>query len=261
MRRAVTQGINLLAVTDHDTMLGLAAAEHEAAKQGIGFIPGVEISTAGDDEVHVLGYFVDSGMTELAARLQAFRDDKDRRGPESLQRLTELGMPLTLEDLQLPPGVACSRPMIARAMIRKGYVASVQEAFDRWLAVGMPAYVAKRHVDPGEAIALLNRAGAVPVVAHPALMPYEAQTIPALLDKWQAQGLMGIEAYHPMHNPEECRFWEKTARDRGLLVTGGSDFHDGLPPHAELGHMLPLWQRKDEDARHLLAACPREVAV
>ena len=261
MRRAKERGVNLVAVTDHDTLLALPESARAAMAHGIAFIPGVEISTAGDDEVHVLGLFVGSHMKNLSARLRAFRGDKQRRCVEALRILTNMGLPLTLQDLRLPHGVAGSRPLIARAMVRKGYAASVPDAFERFLAVGRRAYVPRRNMDTGEAIALLSREGAVPVLAHPALIAYERTDLLNRLEQWMAQGLRGIEAWHPAHTPETARYWAGIARSRGLLVTGGSDFHDGLPPHGELGDRLPLWDTADSDAARLLDMDGEEVAV
>lgn len=261
MRRARDHRVNLVAVTDHDTMLALPDAAHAAQAQGISFIPGVEVSTAGDDEVHVLGYFVGSHMADLSELLRGFRADKQHRCVRALKYLNEMGMPLTMEDLQLPPGVAGGRPLIARAMVRKGYAASVQEAFSRYLAVGMPAYIPRRGIDTGEAIAMLRREGAVPVLAHPKLLEFRQEELTTRLDQWIKQGLQGIEAYHPAHNPDDSSFWTDIARSRGLLVTGGSDFHDGMPPHGELGQVLPLWDTAGKDASQLLDTQSEEVAV
>ena len=250
--RAHAHRLNIIAVTDHDTLLGLEDAAQAAQDQGIIFIPGVEVSTAGSDEVHVLAYFVHKNMARLDALLSSFRQDKDERCLKCLERLNELGMPLTLDDLQIPQGVAGGRPLIARAMVRKGYAASVPDAFEHFLAAGRPAYIDRKRVDTGEVIAMLCAEGAVPVLAHPGLLPYQGEELREKLDYWVSCGLMGIEAYHPEHDTDTCLYWERFARSNWLLVTGGSDFHDGSPPHGEMGHVLPLWSTADQDVHDLL---------
>lgn len=252
--RAQERSVNLLAVTDHDTLLALDEAAAAAPAHGVQLIPGVEISAAGRDEVHVLGYFVNARMRRLQRLLQRLRDDRVRRCDACLARLEGLGLPVLKDELRLAPGVAGGRPLIARAMVRRGYVSSVEEAFERYLAAGRPAYIERYCLDPADAIALLKEEGAVPVLAHPGLLPYDGKDLNDRIDEWVGCGLMGIEAYHPQHAPQAQARWAAEARRRGLMVTGGSDFHDALPPHADLGQMLPLWDSACEDAARLLAS-------
>jgi len=136
--------------------------------------------------------------------------------------------------------------------VRKGYAASVPDAFEHFLAAGWPAYIDRKRVDTGDVIAMLCAEGAVPVLAHPGLLPYQGEELREKLKHWVSCGLMGIEAYHPEHDTDTCLYWERFARSNELLVTGGSDFHDGSPPHGEMGHVLPLWSTADQDVHDLL---------
>lgn len=251
--RAKAQGVNLMAVTDHDTLNGLEDASIAAREAGIQLIPGIEITTQGEEEIHLLGYFVQKGNAGLDDLLAAIRHDRAEREPRFLRRLGEMGMPVTHEDLRIPDGTMFSRPLLAHAMTRLGYVQSVQDAFDRYLGVGKPAYIPRLHVPIEQAISILRGMRAVPVLAHPGLIRKPLDECISLLDEWVSAGLMGIEAFHPTHSQEECRYWEQVARSRGLLVTGGSDFHD-LPDalHGEVGHMLSQWHNATQDAQALL---------
>lgn len=252
--RAKGQGINLIAVTDHDTLRGLDEAARAAEQAGIRFIPGIEISTQGEEEIHLLGYNVRTGLTQLDAMLDAIRADRMQREPRFLQRLTELDMPIAHEDLQIPEGAMFSRPLLARAMVRRGYVDSAQQAFDQYIGVGCPAYIPRLNIPTTYAVSVLKNMGAIPVLAHPGLIRKLSEEMGRFLEACIDAGLMGIEAYHPTHTHVECDYWADYSREKGLIVTGGSDFHD-LPDHlhGEIGQMLALWNDAEQDANMLLS--------
>lgn len=254
VREAENRGVNLLAVTDHDTMSGLDEAKSAAHELGIGLIPGIEISTEGEDEVHILGFFVRADMEELNLVIRKLSADRQSRCPRFLARFNELGLPLTLVDLQIPEGTDCNRPHIARALVRKGYVSSVQEAFDRFLAVGRPGYIPRLRIPTGELVTMLRRAGAVPVLAHPELIRKQALKTTEHIKSLRDAGLMGIEAWHSKHSKPGCLKWAQTAGELGMLVTGGSDYHQQGDSHGELGKMLTWWRGAHEDAVRLLNA-------
>ena len=251
--RARAQGVNLMAVTDHDTLHGLEEAALTAREAGISFIPGIEISTQGEEEIHLLGYFVKRGNPGLDALLDAMHTDRAQREPRFLQRLAALGMPITHQDLQIPPGAMFSRPLLARAMVRKGYADSIGHAFEAYLGVGRPGYVPRMYVATEHAVQILREMQAVPVLAHPGLIRKTPEELDQLLDVWTAAGLKGIEAFHPAHTQADCLYWQAAARRRGLLVTGGSDFHgrtDSL--HGDIGQMLTQWNDASRDAQIML---------
>ncbi len=252
VRMAAEAGVNLLAVTDHDTMAALDEARAAAGDCGITFVPGVELSTAGESEVHILAYFVHPGMKRLSQLLHEAREDRRTRGRRFMERFAELGLPYNEQDMGLADGTEVHRPHVARALVRRGYVSSLKESFDRYLAVGRPGYIARRRQESADVVRLIREEGAVPVLAHPGLIRETALKSPERLAQLKEAGLMGIEAYHSRHAPADCQRWDRTARDLGLLVTGGSDFHGVADSHGDIGSMMGKWPAMDADARALL---------
>jgi predicted metal-dependent phosphoesterase TrpH len=229
--RAAAAGLAAIAVTDHDTMAGLEEAVRAGSENRIEVVPGVEISTSyAELEIHLLGYFVDPSWAELARRLASRRDDRDARAKVIVDRLRELGVAITYEDVIREAGDgAVGRPHVAAALVTRGHVATRQEAFDRWLADGRPAAVPKPEFPFADAVATLLELGAVPIVAHPGLLKR-----PEVVDELPALGIAGIEVRYPKHTPEQVRRLDAFASAHGLLATGGSDFHFPGQP-AELG--------------------------
>jgi predicted metal-dependent phosphoesterase TrpH len=240
VRLAAEAGLAAIAVTDHDTVSGVAEALAAGERFGVQVVPGVEISTvSGGQDIHVLGYGIDFRDGRLLMRLQQLRETRERRNELILAKLAELGMPLSMEDVKAEAAAVkrkddtIGRPHIAAAMQRRGYVATVQEAFDRFLAKGGAAFVKVPRISPETAIAWIREAGGAPVLAHPGLYKDDD-----LVERLAGLGLAGIEAYHADHSREEERMYAALAERCGLLVTAGSDFHgyrDGVPFHAPLG--------------------------
>lgn len=253
---AKERGLNLLALTDHDTLSGIDEAQAAAGEQNITLISGIELSTEGDEEIHILGYFVRRGCPKLDRLISAIQADRISRESRYLDALESLGLHLSHDDLAIPRGAMFSRPLLAQAMVKKAYVATAAEAFERYIGAGKPAYVPKMMLRAEEAVAALRDAGALPVLAHPG----EIRNKAGLFDRvasWQKAGLMGIEAYHPGNSRKEQRTWDAFARERGMLVTGGSDYHRWPDSkHADLGQMLTYWRSASSDAEHLLKSEP-----
>lgn len=230
---ALEAGLEGLAVTDHDTTAGLAEAEEAARRDGIILVPGIELSTLWEDkEVHILGYFIDPGHPRLQDKLADRRQGRYRRAKRILEKLEQLGLPVEWARVQELAGEASlGRPHIAQAMIERGYVGSITEAFDRYLGEGRPAYVPRSQFTPLEAIDLIRAAHGVPVLAHPGLLVAD-DLIPVLA----AGGLRGLEVYYPEHTIEDTAKYRNLADALGLVATGGSDFHgqDG-ESRADLG--------------------------
>lgn len=230
---ATDPGLELraIAVTDHDTTAGLAEALAAAGGSPLEVIPGVEISTSHDGaEVHLLGYFVDPGASELQEQLVRRREDREHRAHEMVERLRALGVPIDYEDVLREAGnAAVGRPHVAGALVARGWVRDRQHAFDRYLADGRPAAVPKPVFPLQEAIALLLRTGACPVLAHPGLLKR-----PDALAGMPRLGLVGIEVFYPKHFPDQVRDLLTFAETHGLVPTGGSDFHSPAQP-APLG--------------------------
>lgn len=253
VKLAAERGLDALALTDHDTMEGLAEASAACAERGMTFIPGVEISTVYQGaSIHVLGYGVPPENSVLKGFLERFRAQKFSRAVRILERLSALNMPMRADDLPGESRENLGRAHIARAMVAKGYAASVDEAFDRFLLSGRPAYIPKEKAGTGEAVSALKAAGALAVIAHPEQILLERGALLKGIQVWQALGLDGVEAYHPSHSAQQAAFWLHYARQDRLLVTGGSDFHETPPrgaQHAELGASLERWPDSARDIR------------
>lgn len=250
VERAHELGIRTLAVTDHDTLAGVPAAAAAAAARGMEFLPGIEITAVhrGRD-VHVLAYFLEPDPAGLAPFLADQRRDRTRRAREMSARLAALGVPVDLEDLVAGAeagGKAVARPTVARALLDAGHVTSLQQAFDRWLADGRPAYVPRSGAPPVEVVRLVRRSGGLPVLAHPGLLRRD-ELIPELAEA----GLGAVEAYHSDHDPRTQSRYLQVAARHGLAVSGGSDFHGDDHPRARCfgrvglprDRFAPLFQR------------------
>lgn len=250
--RAKERGLTCLAVSDHDTIAGVAEAQRAAAQAGIILIPAVELSTGGEQEIHILGYGVPQGDARLEAFLSRMAQERMTRADRMLEKLAALGMPLDQAEIPVKSGGVIGRPQIARAMLARGYAASVQEAFDRYLGKGCPAYVPREMLEPSKAIALLRSLRAVPVLAHPGLLGWSDDMLAQALPAWIQAGLLGMEVYHPAHLPDQFDKWAACAHRHHLLVTGGSDFHAEGDKHADLGAMRAHWPGMHADTQRLL---------
>ncbi len=253
VRQAHAAGITVLGVTDHDTTAGVPAVVAAAAAYGITVVPGIEITAVdGGQDVHVLGYFIDPASAPLMDFLAAQRADRVRRALAIADKLAALGCAIDTAPL-LAGGAAdqvVARPQIAAALVGAGHVATTEEAFDRLIGEGRPAYVPRRGAAPAEVVALVARAGGLASLAHPGLLGRD-DLVPGLA----AAGLPAIEVYHSDHDETAQAHYRALAARHGLAVTGGSDFHgDGGHRHAALGSIaLP-----EEDYRRLCARAGRE---
>lgn len=249
---AVEKGVNLLAITDHDTLDGLQKLREQALYTGIIILPGVEISAGGENEVHILGYGIYEGMKKLHALLQDMRHEREERVRRMVQKLQHLGLSIGLDEIASPQADSLGRAHIGRALVKKGLTDSIFEAFEKYLSPGRPGFVPRPKRKVSQVIRLLREEGAVPAVAHPGLLKMDPEDVGLLLAEWKDDGLMGLEAYHPAHLPAMVRTWDDLARRLGLLVTGGSDFHGQDGRHMEIGAMLPHWSTAGEDSLKLL---------
>ncbi|MGE0489649.1 MAG: PHP domain-containing protein [Vulcanimicrobiota bacterium] len=220
--QAASIGLTHLAITDHDTTGAWAPACRAAVGTGIEMIPGIEISCyAAAREVHVLGYFFNPDDAGLQALLEDMRATRVTRMQEMLQRLAELGLEVSYGEVaDRSKGSSIGRPHLAEAMVEKGWVKNIDEAFERYLRPGKPGYVARQSLSPAEAIQALHHAGGLCVLAHPVLLR-DNTLVARLLD----EGFDGLEVWHPSHGSREVKRYRRLARNRGLLTTGGSDFH------------------------------------
>ena len=227
INEAVRCGVKVLALTDHDTLSGLPEAFDAAEGLGLKFIPGIELSADyHPGTMHMLGYYVDPSDPVLGEKLIWLRDGRNRRNSVILEKLTAAGCPLEMADLEkYATGESVGRPHIARAMVEKGYVKSEEEAFNRFLAKGADAYADKERTTPAQAIELILGAGGLPVLAHPQTLGLDSRELLALVDDLEKSGLVGIETYYYSHSEEETVLYQYIARDLGMIVTGGTDYH------------------------------------
>lgn len=244
---AVARGVEVLAVTDHDSTEGVAAAQARGRERGLEVWPGVEISTdLPQAEVHILGYFVDTTDPTFQATLRRLRESRRERAWRMVQRLADLGRPVSWERVvELAGGGAIGRPHIAQAMVERGYVASIREAFERYLGRGGPAYVERYKLTPVEAVRLIRQARGLPALAHPLFIGGAVAggqpAVEALLPDLVAAGLVGLEVYYPGYDETAQAYLLALAARYDLVPTGGSDFHGRDDGHGDLGSVdVPL---------------------
>ncbi len=237
LQLAHTANVTALAITDHDIVTGIPEAIAAGAERGIEIIPGVEISSCmGNSELHLLGYCIDWQDSELNRRLATLRESRHTRNPQIIERLRALGLDVTYEEVRALAGTdAVGRPHIARLLMDKKYVTSAKDAFDRYLAEGRPAYVARELPNPTDAIAWIRAAGGVAVLAHPTWAKVSGEGLNALLTTLKAEGLGGIEVHYSTHTKRQTMEYLDLAKRLDLLVTGGSDFHGITKPDIEVG--------------------------
>jgi 3',5'-nucleoside bisphosphate phosphatase len=224
-RRAAAAGLDVVALTDHDTVAGVAGAR-AALPPGLTLVPGMELSCLLDDRsVHMLAYLFDPDDPALSAETELIRDDRTHRARAMVARLAELGAPVTWEQVtRIAGGAVVGRPHIARAMAEAGVVATPAGAFTaEWIGDGGRAHVGRYAPGLERAIALIRAAGGLPVLAHPRSPGYEIDD--EVIATLAAAGLAGIEVFHPDHDCPERRRLTVLARSLGLAVTGGSDDH------------------------------------
>lgn len=240
VQKAAGLGLAALAVTDHDTIGGLAEALSAAKEIGLDLVTGVELAVEDDGgRFHLLGYLFDPNNAALREMLVHIRESRAARNAQMAQKMADLGLPVTMADVQAEAGEdadVIARPHFAQALMKKGIVSSVKEAFDRYLATGKPLYLPKQVLTPKDAIALLRAAGGVAVMAHPGLVPLADEALAARIAALASEaGLDGIEAYYSQHSPAQTERFLALADRLVLLVTGGSDFHGQAKPHVPLG--------------------------
>ena len=229
VRRVHDAGVRVFAVTDHDTVAGHQEAAAAARAHGLEFVPGIEITAVwGGRDVHVLAYWVDAARPAFAAFLERQRAQRVARVEAIGAALAAAGAPIDLAPLlahiRQRPGASVGRPDLARLLVDAGHAASVQDAFDRLLGDGCPAYVARTGMPPEDVFTLVHEAGGVTSLAHPGVTRRDER-----LEAWAAAGLDAIEAYHSDHTDADVAFYLERAEALGLLVTGGSDFHGDDP--------------------------------
>lgn len=243
VEKAVSMGVTVMAVTDHDTFEG--CDNLLGMNTPIPVIPGVELSLRDMPGLHLLGY----GLTAapmLRGRVAELARMRVGRAEAMVRRLRDMGISLDWARMTAACRGTVGRAHVARALVAEGHVATMQEAFERYLGEGKPAYVPGERMSMAEALPLLRGEGFVPVLAHPALLNKDDMTLRQLLEAWADRGLMGVEVYHPSLTCREAAL-ERMARSMGLLVTGGSDYHQDGDSHGQMGATAEGWLHAAED--------------
>lgn len=220
---AAKAGVTVLAVTDHDTLAGLAECTDEAKLRGLRLVPGIEISCVHQRrEVHMLGHFVNPSSPELNAYATRLVTERERRMEAMIARLVTLGIPVTLEQVRTIAGTATlTRPHLAHALVQLRVCTSLKEAFDRFLGDGRPAWVARFETTVTDAIALIHQAGGTATLAHPGSSKVNKLEV----EEMAKVGLDGLEVIHKDHPPSQREVFNAWAKEYGLIPTAGSDFH------------------------------------
>ena len=241
----LAQELNLgaIAITDHDSLEGSKDAIAAGIPSSIKFVSAVEISAAypqffpGSGSFHILGYRIRLNDTALNQSLEKLRRARKNRNPEILRRLNKLGYPLSLEEVRKEVGRGqIGRPHIARAMMAKGFVESINDAFDSFLGNDQPAYVNKYRIECADAVRIIANAGGVPVLAHPGLLNISNENeLFHLVGNLKEMGFRGIEVFYPEHTPQQTKTFVELAEHYELLMTGGTDFHGAIIPEIKMG--------------------------
>jgi len=235
--QAAAKRARAVAVTDHDTVSGLPEARAAANHFGIEFVPGVEISAEySPGTMHILGYFIDETSVELVEKLDDLKRAREERNPRIARALRELGLDITYDEVaKLAGNLVVGRPHFARVLLNKGYVSSVQDAFDRFLKKGAPGYVEKARLSPADSIALIHNAGGAAVLAHPYQLKLPTETeVEQMIGELAELGLDGVEALYSRHSVSQRARYSEIAASHGLVVTGGSDYHGTYKPDIDI---------------------------
>ena len=228
VRHAKEMHLEALALTDHDTVEGLeealAAGEHE----GIEIVPGIEISAEfPESTLHILGYYVDYNNPAFLDSISILQKARNDRNPTIIKKLQALGLDITLEEVTVEAETGqVGRPHFAQVLLKKGYIKTPHEAFEKYLGKGAPAYTDKFRFEPADAIAHIRQAGGIPVLGHPFTLKYKTSAdLESIVADMAGWGLMGIEVYYSEHSSTQVRLYKDLAEKHNLVITGGSDFH------------------------------------
>lgn len=242
VNEAVRSGLSAIALTDHDTVLGLqearqAAATHASNGYEIEIIPGVEISSAyNGKDIHILGLYIDDANETLIRTLEDAVKEREERNIKMIHNLNNAGIPITLEALrESEPDAVITRAHFAKYLTENGFTKTRNEAFDKYLGTNGPYYVPRQFITPEDAIALIIQAGGIPILAHPLLYHLSSDELSDLVKKLKSFGLAGIEAIYTSNTGCDESDMRRLARLNNLLISGGSDFHGANKPDISIG--------------------------
>ena len=232
---AKAAGLSAIAITDHDTVTGIPEALAAGAECGIEVIPGIELSTRYEGPVHILGYCIDCDNPDLKSELKGIVDDRDTRNEKLVSLMRAGGISISYDDMKSRFGEVIGRPHFATVLIESGLCSSTEEAFSRFLAKGQKYWLPRTTVPLERCIEVIRLAGGVPVIAHPFEYSFAKKSLSGLIDLCVGCGALGIECRHSSHEPGQMAYLELLAAERGLLRTGGSDYHGSVKPDIRIG--------------------------
>lgn len=233
VKHAADIGLKVVGITDHDTLSGYKEAVQAGEAFNVEILKGVELNTDWQGvEVHILGYEMNPQATILEEKLAKLREERFKRVYTIIEKMQSLGIPIQKVDVEkIAKGESIGRPHIAQVLVNKGLVGSISEAFDRYIGSGALAFVPRYKITPEEGIKLIRQAGGVAVLAHPGIYSLEKG-----IEGWVKAGLQGIEVSHPEHTHQDEKKYRELAKQYGLIITGGSDFHgEERKPGVRLG--------------------------
>ena len=236
VREAKRAGLAAIALSDHDTVDGIREAVAEGEKIGVEVIPAIEFSVQSKTETHILGYFIDIENPNLLKTLKEVVDLRIERNYVTCQRLNELGFDITIEEVRaLAPNNFVGRAHFARVLMDKGYTKSVKEGFDLYMTSGKYAYCEKQRLTARDAVELIGKCGGISFLAHPHLTKLGDDELKEFLKELKSFGLSGLEGYYTDYTPEMQEKYQAMAKELGLLISGGTDFHAAMKPHISIG--------------------------
>lgn len=239
VKTAKEAGLRAMALSDHDSVEGVAEAVDEGRKIGVEVVPAIELSVQSDTETHILGYYLNTANRTLLAELEKAKQVRYRRQQETCEKLQGLGFDVTMAEAEAiaPSGVVC-RAHFARLLTDKGYCASPKEAFTKWLDCGKAAYSGLQYFTPAQGVRLIKQAGGLAFVAHLHLIKLADEPLREFIESLIPEGLDGIEGYYTDYTPQMQDKYQALAAELGLLISGGTDFHGANKPHISIGKGL-----------------------
>lgn len=236
VHHAKEAGLSAISLTDHDCIDGVKEAVKEGERIGLEVVPGIEFSAKSQTETHILGYYIDIKNKDILNALEEIKRVRVERTYETSRLLKEIGFDVSVEEvLKIAPGNIVGRAHFARIMMEKGYVSSVKEGFDLYLANGKPAYSDRQHLTASEAVKLITGAGGLAFAAHLHLMRKPDDELFLFIKELKENGLSGVEGYYTEYTPKMQEKYQNLAKSLGLLISGGTDFHAKMKPHISIG--------------------------
>ena len=234
---AMQAGLRAIAVTDHDTVAAVETVQRCAEPLGLEVLAGIEVSAFyRRREIHILGYHIDIHSSAIAALTEHCRAQRRRRNERMVEAMERDGFDISMQKLTAAfPGTVIGRPHMARMLIEKGYAVSVNDAFNKYLSWGKPYFVSRELIGAREAIDAIRQGGGIAVLAHPMKYRYEDADLPEIFRELKSWGVAGVEALYSRHTPPQTELLLALAKESGLIVTGGSDFHGDNKPDIAMG--------------------------